>query len=551
MFAIEVNCLTGRYVATAYNDRRQSEWPPHPARLFSALVAALHEPAEPDPGERQALEWLEAQPPPAIAASSATPRTAASHFVPVNDTSVTGLSTQEKKAAKLDDLLKKHQSALEESGGEVTKSIEKLRRSIEKERDVSSQVNNVGNTPPGTALALFPDQRGKQERTFPSMTPDEPRVTFQWDSQPPSDVSETLDGLLSRVTRLGHSSSLVSCRVVRESRSPNWIPSTANASQVLRTTKSGQLAVLERQFLSHEGIKPRSLPFVSVRYRDETEAPKVSAQTPATAGDWIVFEFDHQSRAFPSTRTEEVAKAMRSSILKYADDPIPEGLSGHSLDGVPSTTPHVGFVPLPYVGSEYADGRLLGIALSVPRSLNKEALKALYRSIGKWERAGDSEQLRLLFGSKGIIKMRRMTAPSTILSLRPGVWRRPERLWASATPMALPKHPGRLSKGTPAARSKAWKAAEQAVVDSCKHVGLPEPAAVEVSFTPFIPGARSASRYPVFKQSGNSKQLRLLIHAFITFDTPVTGPLLIGAGRYLGLGLMRPIRETPEKEPAQ
>ena len=39
MFAIRVECLTGRYVATAYDDRSRAEWPPHPARLFSALVA--------------------------------------------------------------------------------------------------------------------------------------------------------------------------------------------------------------------------------------------------------------------------------------------------------------------------------------------------------------------------------------------------------------------------------------------------------------------------------------------------------------------------------
>ena len=39
MLAIEVTFLTGRYVATAYNTRTESEWPPHPARLFSALAA--------------------------------------------------------------------------------------------------------------------------------------------------------------------------------------------------------------------------------------------------------------------------------------------------------------------------------------------------------------------------------------------------------------------------------------------------------------------------------------------------------------------------------
>jgi CRISPR-associated protein Csb2 len=78
MLAIEVAFLTGRYVATAYNTRNESEWPPHPARLFSALVAA-HFAADatsvPDhSNERLLLEWLERQGAPSILASDATPR---------------------------------------------------------------------------------------------------------------------------------------------------------------------------------------------------------------------------------------------------------------------------------------------------------------------------------------------------------------------------------------------------------------------------------------------------------------------------------------------
>ena len=59
MLAIDVEFLTGRYVATAYSSRVDSEWPPHPARLFSALIATHA--AEPDVSldERGILEWIE------------------------------------------------------------------------------------------------------------------------------------------------------------------------------------------------------------------------------------------------------------------------------------------------------------------------------------------------------------------------------------------------------------------------------------------------------------------------------------------------------------
>ena len=58
MLAIEVELLAGRYSATAHNDRGRAEWPPHPARFFSALVAALHDKEPVDAHEREALVWL-------------------------------------------------------------------------------------------------------------------------------------------------------------------------------------------------------------------------------------------------------------------------------------------------------------------------------------------------------------------------------------------------------------------------------------------------------------------------------------------------------------
>ena len=98
MLAIEVAFLTGRYIATAYNTRTEAEWPPHPARLFSALVAAHcavdvtgHSSRA---GERGALEWLERQGPPLICASAAARRDVVTVFVPVNDVALTNVDDE-------------------------------------------------------------------------------------------------------------------------------------------------------------------------------------------------------------------------------------------------------------------------------------------------------------------------------------------------------------------------------------------------------------------------------------------------------------------------
>src|SRR4029450_11309820 len=84
MFALAITFLMGRTVATSFNDRDQSEWPPHPARLFSALVSAHHECGSTF-AEREALLWLERQPPPSLRASAGRARTTVTVFVPVND----------------------------------------------------------------------------------------------------------------------------------------------------------------------------------------------------------------------------------------------------------------------------------------------------------------------------------------------------------------------------------------------------------------------------------------------------------------------------------
>ena len=85
MLALEVEYLTGRSVASMPNDRDQAEWPPHPGRLFMALVAAHMERDPGDSAERAALLWLEGLSPPEISAADADPRDVLEVFVPVND----------------------------------------------------------------------------------------------------------------------------------------------------------------------------------------------------------------------------------------------------------------------------------------------------------------------------------------------------------------------------------------------------------------------------------------------------------------------------------
>ena len=548
MIAVEVRLLTGRYVATAHHDRHAHEWPPHPARLFSALVAAWADADTADANERAALEWLERQGAPAITAShpdSVSVRRPVSHFVPVNDASVIAGSQYRRRADQLADLQDEHDQLLEALTDEVTPTVERLRDKIDKERDVASLVEAVGSTNPKAAEALLPEGRGKQERQFPSVTPDSPCVIFRWDESADPGVAAALDALLSRVARLGHSSSLVSCRLVDSVPEPTLRP--GEGPMVLRCTQRGQLDALERAHARHGGVRPRALPFLGVRYgqvRSEDDEAK-SVSRPDIAGDLVVFEIPAGKRGLPVTRTVELVETLRGALFHHAEDPLPEGLSGHLPNGSPSRDPHVAFVSLPNVGHAHADGRLMGLAVLLPDGLDEFAARAAYRAIGRWEQSEPLDLCRLTLAGGDVIDLQRKQPPFELSSLRSGTWARASRSWASVTPIALPKNPGRLARGSPSARAKAWAAAEAQVRQSCVHVGLPEPEAVAVSFDPLITGVRGAAAYPAFVQGTRRGEgvRRRLVHAAVRFAEEVEGPFVMGSGRFVGLGLMRPIPE--------
>ena len=559
MIAIEVTLLTGRYVATAHHDRREHEWPPHPARLFSALVATWADADVPNADERRALEWLESQDAPAITASRPEDvgvRRPVSHFVPVNDASVVAGAQYRRRVERLTDHLDEHYRELESTGGEVTLAVERLRDKIDKERDVASIVGPVGTTSPSAAAALLPEGRGKQERQFPSVTPDCSRVTFSWEAAPASGVTAALDALLGRVTRIGHSSSLASCRLLLAAPEPTMRP--GNGTTMLRCTQRGQLAALEQMHAAHGGIRPRAMPFVGVRYAHvDTEGGVAStAVRPDVSGEFVVFELPGNERHLPLTRTVELAEALRGAIFHHADDPLPEGLSGHLPDGRPSRDPHIAFIALPNVGHTYADGRLMGLAVMLPDGLDDAAARAALRAMGLWERAEPNGQCRLTLPGGAVLDLQRKQPPFEFKSLEPRTWSRPSHDWVSATPIALPKNPGRLAQGSPATRAKAWAAAEEQVRQSCVHVGLPEPASVAVSLDPLMTGVRPAAAFPAFVQGSRrgDEVRRRLVHAAVRFDVEVEGPVVLGSGRFLGLGLMRPLparRTTPETRDGQ
>ncbi|HET9931282.1 MAG TPA: type I-U CRISPR-associated protein Csb2 [Polyangiaceae bacterium] len=533
MLAFEIELLTERYAATAHNDRGRAEWPPHPARFFSALVAALHDDADIDQAEREALLWLERQNPPALwvdPESCVGRRQVQDVYVPVNDITL-GLDADIRSA----------EQAVQQAATPAK------RKAAEKKFVAARNAPNVVEDDPSdkalkTAIALLPERRTRQVRTFPVVIPETPTFAFLWPAADPSPHRAALERLCARVTRLGHSSSFVRCSVVDRDLTPTLVPSD-EGDVVLRVVGPGQLERLEHAFERHQGVESRVLPARPQRYGSAFKVSALPARAESVfSTDWVLFERVGGSRPVAS-RATDLARALRRALIElHGNQDLPATLSGHAERG-PTEQPHVAFVPLPFVENEYADGALMGCALVLPRELPKSERELLLRLVAKWEKERSDQRgnLTLAGGTLPPFMVRRVDV-SAKAALDPSRWCRASTRFVTATPIALDKNPGNLRSNQEGTARKAALEAQQSISDACLRVVGARPCSVEVSLAPLLPGAQHVRDFlPWPGRPGRTPRVR--VHADIVFAKPVRGPLLLGAGRYFGLGLCLPMED--------
>ena len=321
MLAIEVEYLTGRAVATDYGERSEAEWPPHPQRLFSALVA-MH--AESDVGAEGALalRWLEQQPPPSICVDlHPGKRQSLSFWVPINDETLSG------KGFNLQHLL---------------------------------------------------DRRTKQERYFPSVLPGDTCVTFVWPgAEPTPSERAALAQLVSRLSYLGHSSSMIRACVRADAAAVTLAPHELGSFE-LRVPGPGRfdrLAQVHHLRVHDETIQP---PLGRIQRYVETD-------TQHPRGDFLhafTLAFD-QGKRFGLAQMAGVTDRLRRALLSKLPELQPEVLSGHAADGTPGTQPHLAIVPLAFVGARHASGELKGLALLLPKIADQAICAMLEEALDK------------------------------------------------------------------------------------------------------------------------------------------------------------------------
>lgn len=541
MLTIDVEFLTGSYVATSFDNRRKQEWPPHPARLFAALVAAWADGDEFDGIERLALEALEKLSPPKILCDP-TPalRAIVDHFVPDNDVTtltrdISGLYADRKK---LDSDFRRHSPESKESA-KAARLLDKL---IEKIRTDSGKVATSEGTESASQIAkairIMPDERGRQARTYPTVIPGTPAVRYEWDVEDFEEV-EALDAILSRVHRLGHSSSFVSCLVNREKDAAVtddrrvWFSPTAGdpSGVALRVPGPGMTRRLVEAFAVHQASESRVTPSAVAAY--VRRAGIENEMTSVHGGAVIVIPFGPKTRP-PLNRVVDLTTALRGALMKFSpEQPAPEILSGHQSGDRPTpmvAATHAALIGLASVAFEHADGRLHGLAVVLPRDSSPDDEALVRAAVRMWRQSGGE----LFTGSSRIrIPSRVEDVGFTASSSR---WTEPARRWATSTPIVLDRFP----KG-----KHALDIAGEVIARSCENLGLPIPISVQVSNDPVVVGSRPVRSFPAFSTPRGN---RPAVHALITFGQVVHGPVLIGAGRYLGMGVCVPLPESSDPE---
>lgn len=479
MLALGVRYLNGWAMASHPADREQPEWPPHPDRLFMALAAAHFE-TEGDAIEADALSWLEQQAAPALSVSDHTVREPIVSYVPVNDTSAPRLRVGQQPSPN-------HLAA---------------------------------------GLALLPEKRGRQPRYFPVAIPKNPIVHFLWQANPPEKVAQALVELCSKVVRIGHSASLVQVWIEPCPPEPNLAPTDGVARHRLRVIGQGRLDQLQRQFANRR--RPESSLWAG--YGDPPKSPQPSLPQ-SLFDDRLLVLRRRSGQRLGLESTLLLTETVRKALLTHCQEPVPEWISGHGPEGRPSRIPHLAFVPLADVDHEHADGHLLGIALTVPRGLEPETVGRTLNPVIGFDDLGTPREFALYAGNRfeWRVEMERRESPPMALQNRP--WTRPVRQWASVTPVVFDRHP----KGSDRERQ-----AENMVADACQRIGLPRPTAVvltDVSLHLGVPHRRAFP--PLIRKSDQGRMHHT--HVVLTFAQCVRGPVLIGAGRFRGYGLCRPL----------
>jgi CRISPR-associated protein Csb2 len=417
-------------------------------------------------------------------------------------------------------------------------------------------------------------QKTRQPRSFPNARPDSPYVYLRWEKEVPRELRGALEQVCAKVTRIGHSRSLAQMWVLddAETVNPNWVPATGSPDAHFRVAEPGTLAYLGTQFNADAILRYHDLSeaLAAAHGKEKTRLkgamedefpggapqrsrPKLTSWHPYRAvsqaderetiveglfdPDVMIFRAVEEHTVLGLPATLQLTSALRNAVMKGIDTAPPEWVSGHEPDGAPSSKPHMAFFPLAFVGSEYADGHVMGMAIAIPRSIEPrgetaEESKRRVLSPLLFREDGTEKQIELWREKAWRWHGEREQRESPPWNLRPSTWTGPSKNWGTVTPIVLHHFPKKNREGD----------VERIVAEAFVSAGYPEPSELRVQAVSAFQGAPTAQQMPTLPDKGDGL-CGYQVHVEARFPSRVRGPVLAGRGRYRGYGLMRPLEE--------
>ncbi len=465
-------------------------WPPSPGRVFQALVAGAARGATFLTADQRALEWLEGLDPPRVAAPATRRGRAVKRFVPNND------------------------------------------------------LDAVGGDPMRTAEIRV----GKEWR--PCLFDHEIPVLFLWRFESGAAEAARVCSIATRLYQLGRGVDMAwaSGRVLdqREAEAvlashPGVLRSPVGAGKT-PTPHPGTFVSLTQRF--HRNRQKLATVDLGRKSRQLfTQPPRASfALTGYDAPTRrLHFELRKSDQDFaPQTlaSTAPLLTALRDAAAQRLSGAIPERaqlfeklIVGRDA-GPQDLTQRIRLVPVPSIGTEHTDPSIRRIMVEVPAECPIR-LDDLAWAFGGLQ-ANDPNGGELWNGHLVSTKDDRM-------AMR---YAGSAREFRSITPVALAARRRRLDpqeSKSAEERSREERVAAGNLVQALRHAGIrARPTDIRVQREPFH---RSGVRADLFA-AGSRFSKHALWHVQLQFRETVSGPMIIGDGRFCGLGLMEPIPDA-------
>jgi CRISPR-associated protein Csb2 len=337
-------------------------------------------------------------------------------------------------------------------------------------------------------------------------------VTWSWETDATEHV-QALQEIARNVTYIGSSRGPVLARadlVATPLSDEALIPAAGRGWRQIRGIYPGRLDELEAAF--QRGERPR--PTQTVGYVQRSRRLVVSRWEQMIPLRRVTGHELHVSHTVP------VAEGVRQALMKHLPGEAPGVLTGHAADGTSLAGEHLAIVPLPRVHDDYADGTLYGVGLMLPRGLSDRDYSLLLDGLARWMQAGGKVSIGPITWAMAIAH------GEPLKSLRSNRYEGETTTWSTVTPVVFDRHP-RRSLGL-----------RDVIAAMCEEVGLPAPRQVEAAAKGVLKGTAPSIAHGLGQRTYLRK--KYTAHLRLTWSQRVPGPILLGRGRYFGMGVMLP-----------